>query len=598
MNSYKIGSSVGLTGYAAVVDRAWRDGIELAAEVINDNGGILGKKIEMTVEDNHSQPQDAVVGYRKMISSDGVQLFDSGCVSAGNLAAASFVAQSKLPMYLCSIMPKRDEEQEWAFSFLAPPRYEMDTRYKYLKDNTDVRKVGILYDPTPYALMMKGLGEESAKDFGIEIVAEETYKPDDADLSVQLGRMKSAGAGAVLKIGQGGSTVTVAKNIKQLGLDDMYLLGSNDDGSIHKQAGDVLGDHFLFVGPPVQFPDELQPGPTKDAVDDFLQYLEQEVSGSRRRQCRPRLGFDDGAGQGGRDRQLDRWYSHSRRHGEGAELPGHLRHLQLLARPACRHHGEPLRDRQGGRRQAGDREMIKDPASRDGAPLLEAREIAARYGHVQALKPTGLHIGEGELVTVLGPNGAGKTTLLRALTRLVPTKGQVLFRGKDVSGLSTHKLARQGIVMVQEGRGLFAQMSVRENLVLGAYVRPEQTDERMKTVFELFPRLRERIDQRAGSLSGGEQQMLAIGRALMAEPQLLMLDEPSLGLAPRAASEILGTLAELNRRGLGILLVEQKAPLALKLARRVYVISLGSIVAELKADEIKSHHDLASYYLH
>lgn len=242
--------------------------------------------------------------------------------------------------------------------------------------------------------------------------------------------------------------------------------------------------------------------------------------------------------------------------------------------------------------------MTIDAASRDGPPLLEAREIAARYGHVQALKPTGLHIGEGELVTVLGPNGAGKTTLLRALTRLLPTKGRLLFRGKDVSGLSTHKLARHGIVMVQEGRGLFAQMSVRENLILGAYMHPDRVEESMTTVFELFPRLRERIEQRAGSLSGGEQQMLAIGRALMAEPELLMLDEPSLGLAPRAASEILGTLSELNRRGLGILLVEQKAPLALKLARRVYVISLGTIVAELKADEIKSHHDLARYYLH
>jgi len=241
---------------------------------------------------------------------------------------------------------------------------------------------------------------------------------------------------------------------------------------------------------------------------------------------------------------------------------------------------------------------MSEPAAERDAPLLEARDISARYGHVQALKPTGLHIGEGELVTVLGPNGAGKTTLLRALTRLTPSKGQVFFRGEDISGLPTHRLARRGIIMVQEGRGLFPQMSVRENLTVGAYLHAGEADEHMRTVFELFPRLRERIDQAAGSLSGGEQQMLAIGRALMAKPQLLMLDEPSLGLAPRAASEILSTLSELNRRGIGILLVEQKAPLALKLARRVYVISLGSIVAELKADEIKSHHDLARYYLH
>jgi branched-chain amino acid transport system ATP-binding protein len=232
------------------------------------------------------------------------------------------------------------------------------------------------------------------------------------------------------------------------------------------------------------------------------------------------------------------------------------------------------------------------------APLLEARDISARYGHVQALKPTSLHIAEGELVTILGPNGAGKTTLLRALTRLTSSKGQVFFRGEDISSLPTHKLARRGIVMVQEGRGLFPQMSVRENLIVGAYLHTADAQKRMGWVFELFPRLSERIGQLAGSLSGGEQQMLAIGRALMAKPQLLMLDEPSLGLAPRAAFEILGTLSELNRSGIGILLVEQKAPLALKLAQRVYVISLGKIVAELKTDEITSHHDLARYYLH
>ncbi|MGK6316904.1 ABC transporter ATP-binding protein [Neorhizobium sp. DT-125] len=232
------------------------------------------------------------------------------------------------------------------------------------------------------------------------------------------------------------------------------------------------------------------------------------------------------------------------------------------------------------------------------APLLEARDISASYGRVQALKPTSLHIAEGELVTILGPNGAGKTTLMRALTRLTPSVGSVFFRGEDISGLPTHKLARRGIVMVQEGRGLFPQMSVRENLIIGAYLHAAEAEAQMNTVFELFPRLRERIDQIAGSLSGGEQQMLAIGRALMAKPQLLMLDEPSLGLAPRVAFEILSTLSELNRRGIGILLVEQKAPLALKLAQRAYVISLGKIVAELKTDEIKSYHDLARYYLH
>ncbi len=235
------------------------------------------------------------------------------------------------------------------------------------------------------------------------------------------------------------------------------------------------------------------------------------------------------------------------------------------------------------------------------SPLLEVRELSASYGRVMALKPVSLTVAEGELVTVLGPNGAGKTTMLRAITRLVNAKGQVLFKGQDVSRLATHELAARGIIMVQEGRGLFAQMSIRENLVLGAYTlgnAAEETEQRLAEVFTLFPRLKERIDQIAGSLSGGEQQMLAVGRALMAGPKLLMLDEPSLGLAPKVAANILETLGELNRRGLGILLVEQKAPLALKLAKRAYVITLGRIAAELQANEIKSHHDLAKYYLH
>ena len=221
------------------------------------------------------------------------------------------------------------------------------------------------------------------------------------------------------------------------------------------------------------------------------------------------------------------------------------------------------------------------------APLLEARELSASYGRVAALKPVSLTVAEGELVTVLGPNGAGKTTLLRAITRLIGAQGKVLFKGEDVSALATHELAARGIIMVQEGRGLFAGMSVRENLVLGAYTLGNAADEierRLGEVFALFPRLKERIEQIAGSLSGGEQQMLAVGRALMAGPKLLMLDEPSLGLAPKVAAGILETLGELNRRGLGILLVEQKAPLALKLAKRAYVISLGRIAAELAAE--------------
>ena len=233
--------------------------------------------------------------------------------------------------------------------------------------------------------------------------------------------------------------------------------------------------------------------------------------------------------------------------------------------------------------------------------LLEVYDLSASYGQVRALEPTSLHIKHGELVTVLGPNGAGKSTMLRAITQLIECSGQLKFMGKDVTRLPTHERSRAGMIMVQEGRGLFSQMRVYENLVLGAYTAqddPDILESRLGRVFDLFPRLKERLKQISSSLSGGEQQMLAIGRALMADPKLLMLDEPSLGLAPRVAGEILETLGELNRQGLGILLVEQKAPLALKLAKRVYILSLGTIVAELPANEIKSHHDLAQYYLH
>jgi branched-chain amino acid transport system ATP-binding protein len=235
-----------------------------------------------------------------------------------------------------------------------------------------------------------------------------------------------------------------------------------------------------------------------------------------------------------------------------------------------------------------------------GTPLIELVDLAAAYGQVQALKPTSLTVAEGEFVTVLGPNGAGQSTMLRAAMRLTPASGRVRFRGRDITRLSTHGRAREGIILVQEGRGLFGQMSVRENLILGAYTiaAGESVEERLEGVFRLFPRLKERFGQTASSLSGGEQQMLAIGRALMAKPKLLMLDEPSLGLAPRVAAEILDTLGTLNRDGLGILLVEQKAPQALRLAKRVYVLSLGGIVAELAASEVGSHHDLSRFYLH
>ncbi|WP_342642524.1 ABC transporter ATP-binding protein [Rhodoligotrophos ferricapiens] len=230
--------------------------------------------------------------------------------------------------------------------------------------------------------------------------------------------------------------------------------------------------------------------------------------------------------------------------------------------------------------------------------IMETAALAARYGHVQALQPTDIYVGEGELVAVLGPNGAGKSTLLRAIVGLTANTGEVRFRGTPLPRANVVAVAARGIVLVPEGRGIFGPMSVAENLELGAYRLSDgqEFERRLTRVLELFPRLKERMTQTAGSLSGGEQQMLAVGRALMADPKVLLLDEPSLGLAPRVVSEILETLGSLNRAGLSVLLVEQKAPLALELANRAYLLSTGRVVAEIDPREIKSHDDLAQYY--
>jgi branched-chain amino acid transport system ATP-binding protein len=232
--------------------------------------------------------------------------------------------------------------------------------------------------------------------------------------------------------------------------------------------------------------------------------------------------------------------------------------------------------------------------------ILEVQRLSARYGHVEALRLVDFHVEDGELVAVLGPNGAGKSTLMRAILGLLPTSGSVRFCGTDVPRRNPVAAAARGIILVPEGRGIFGPMTVSENLELGAYLLKGNSAEfqrRREHVLILFPRLKERLSQTAGSLSGGEQQMLAIGRALMAEPKILLLDEPSLGLAPRVIGEILETLGELNRNGLPIVLVEQKAPLALKLARRAYLMSVGSIAAEIDPRTVKSHDELAHFYL-
>jgi branched-chain amino acid transport system ATP-binding protein len=233
------------------------------------------------------------------------------------------------------------------------------------------------------------------------------------------------------------------------------------------------------------------------------------------------------------------------------------------------------------------------------ARVLEVEALSARYGHVEALHAVDLFVDDGELLAVLGPNGAGKSTLMRAVMGLIATEGSVHFRGATVPRHDPVRAAAMGLVLVPEGRGIFGPMTVAENLELGAYLLgdKQEFERRLDRVLALFPRLKERMEQAAGSLSGGEQQMLAIGRALMSEPKLLLLDEPSLGLAPRVVEEILEKLGLLNREGLPIVLVEQKAPLALKLARRAYIMSVGAIAAEIDPRTVTSHDDLAQYYL-
>jgi len=212
--------------------------------------------------------------------------------------------------------------------------------------------------------------------------------------------------------------------------------------------------------------------------------------------------------------------------------------------------------------------------------LLEIRGLEVRYGGIRAVKGIDLEVGAGEMVCLIGANGAGKSSTLRAISGLVPTApGAVRFDGSDLAGIPAFRRARAGLVMVPEGRGVFAQLSVEENLAMGAYVRADaEVQPDRARVFEIFPRLAERSRQTAGTLSGGEQQMLAIGRALMSRPKLLALDEPSMGLAPIAAQKILQVIRDINRSGVTVLLVEQNARSALALAHRAYVMESGEIV--------------------
>jgi branched-chain amino acid transport system ATP-binding protein len=231
--------------------------------------------------------------------------------------------------------------------------------------------------------------------------------------------------------------------------------------------------------------------------------------------------------------------------------------------------------------------------------LLEVTGLEAGYGGIRAVKGVDLRIDEGELVCLIGANGAGKSSTLRAICGLLPARaGSVRYAGADTAGLAVHELPRKGLVMVPEGRGIFAQLTVEENLAMGAFTRGDREVARdLERQYEAFPRLRERRAQTAGTLSGGEQQMLAMGRALMARPKLLLLDEPSMGLAPRLVAKVFEIVREIARQGVTILLVEQNARLALEVAGRGYVMESGSITLAGAAGELLENPRVREAYL-
>lgn len=232
--------------------------------------------------------------------------------------------------------------------------------------------------------------------------------------------------------------------------------------------------------------------------------------------------------------------------------------------------------------------------------MLELKGVTSGYGAIEALKGIDLRIEKGEIVTLIGANGAGKSTTLRSITGLVvPTAGEILFEGTKLNGTPTHRITAMGVSMVPEGRAIFANLTVTENLEMGAYLQTDKAKNRreLERVYTLFPRLKERHKQLGGTLSGGEQQMLAIGRALMARPRLLLLDEPSLGLAPLLVHTIFGAIDAINKEGTTILLVEQNANAALKHSHRAYVLETGTIVMDGPSSQLAADPRVKEAYL-
>ncbi|MEU5696990.1 ABC transporter ATP-binding protein [Actinosynnema sp. NPDC020468] len=230
--------------------------------------------------------------------------------------------------------------------------------------------------------------------------------------------------------------------------------------------------------------------------------------------------------------------------------------------------------------------------------LLEVKDIHVHYGKIAAIKGISLEVNEGEIVSLIGANGAGKTTTLKTISGLRPlSSGSVFFDGQDISKLAGHKRVQLGIGQSPEGRGVFPGMTVQENLLMGAYTRKDALDADLAEVYELFPRLAERKSQFGGTMSGGEQQMIAIGRALMTKPKVLLLDEPSMGLAPMLIAQIFEIIKEINKRGTTVLLVEQNAQQALKLSDRAYVLETGRVVKSAPGVDLLDDPQVRAAYL-
>ena len=231
-------------------------------------------------------------------------------------------------------------------------------------------------------------------------------------------------------------------------------------------------------------------------------------------------------------------------------------------------------------------------------PLLEVDDIHTYYGNIEALKGISLTVEEGEIVTLIGSNGAGKSTTLRSISGVTPPRqGAIRFDGEDISTVPPQNIVQRGISQSPEGRHIFPRMTVRENLDMGAYLRRDNYSEDMERVFELFPRLKERERQKGGTMSGGEQQMLAIGRALMARPKLLLLDEPSMGIAPILVDRIYETIQEINEQGTTILLVEQSATHALNASSRGYVLATGEVALSDSSEALQKNEEVQKAYL-